>query len=97
VPADCRRPRSPSVLFVGIITREAYVVINLRDYLPVYHIVRFQNRHAHEVKFGADHVVFGIYSDNVGIGIVCIQDRIDECPVALITPGPGNLTLKLNH
>ena len=53
---------------------------------PVHHIVALQHLHAYEVEIRSHHIIFLTYADDVGVGEIGIQHRIDIGAVALVAP-----------
>ena len=84
--ADGRCPRAARIMSVFLPSRLVEMVINLRHIAPVDHIARLQHLHAHEMEVGRHHIIHAVDPDDIGVGEVGIDDRIDIRTVALVAP-----------
>ena len=73
-------------MLVVIPSRLVNSSIYLADVSPIYHVVRFQYLHAHEMEVGGHHIVFLADPDNVGVREIRIQYGVDIGIITLVTP-----------
>ena len=86
VVADGRCPRAAGIAFVRVPAREVEAAVDLGEEAPVDHVVRDEHLHAQEVEVGGDHVVLLAHTDDVGVGVVSVEDGVDVCAIALVAP-----------
>ena len=79
-------PRATSIALVGVPSRQVESMVNLREDMPVDHVVGLKDLHADEMEVGGHHIVFIADPDDVGVGIVGAKDGVDIRTIALVAP-----------
>ena len=82
-----RRPASPAVgLHLAVLGGDVQTVIGSADDFPVDQVLGVEDGNSHIVEFRTDHIKVPAHPDDIGVGVVGVQDRVAVVSVAQVAP-----------